>query len=666
MKLNTKFYKGKEELGSDTENKIYEYVTKYEHLEEAFNEDSSWPVVYNLSNVRENIIAWYPFNKKDHVLEIGAGMGAITSKLCEMCGSVTSIEQSKVKANIILERNKNMRNLEIIVGEFNNIKFEHVFDYIILNGTFETNYQSLDFMNKLKSLLVKDGKILITLNNKLGLKYWCGVKDEHSDSTFFNESDNTKLLTKNEIIEIADNLGMKTNFHYVYPDYKFPELILDDKGLKKNINYLYNPYFKDNDNIVIDEKKLFNILKDNNLAGEMANSFFVEMSTKNSFNKISYVKFNNERKRKYALMTCYDGVRFYKKGLYDETSDHLNKLITIYNNACNLGINITNHYFHNKGVYTSEQKGDLLFDIMKKLYFDNNEKELNKHFDNIHKYIKKYFKITNEEIENNIFDFYSLGVDEEKLALMHFTKYALVDIIPECIYLDNVGNYVLTDQEWDMENVPIEYIIYHSIKSFFKDLDVNSEKIKTYLIKYIDESLIEPFEMLEEEFINEIITTNNNYYKFYNSYNLVNPDQLIEKLNDDVSKLNGINEDLIDKIEVCNSDILKKEEMLHEEINKNNELTESNNSLNKELDDIRNLKGYNFMVKLNKFLSKFKKKVKKGKVKEVVTESPVEQVVENEVTETNEIESISEDITLKNVNENINPENIGENSEKKV
>ena len=49
-------------------------------------------VFHNFTDARENLINWYPFEKDASVLEIGAGMGALTGLLCQKCDSVTAFE----------------------------------------------------------------------------------------------------------------------------------------------------------------------------------------------------------------------------------------------------------------------------------------------------------------------------------------------------------------------------------------------------------------------------------------------------------------------------------------------------------------------------------------------------------------------------------------------
>lgn len=56
---------------------------------------SKFAVLYHLSDIRHNIIEWYPFIGTENVLEIGSGCGAVTGAIAERVKNVTCVELSK-------------------------------------------------------------------------------------------------------------------------------------------------------------------------------------------------------------------------------------------------------------------------------------------------------------------------------------------------------------------------------------------------------------------------------------------------------------------------------------------------------------------------------------------------------------------------------------------
>lgn len=321
MKINLDFYKG-EDLYCDgeTEKDILEYEKKYqeEQFNQIFKEDIRWPIFYHMTALRKNIINWYPFKENSDVLEIGAGMGAITSTLCEKAGTVTSIELSNQRAKSIANRCKEKENLEIIVGNFNDIKFEKKYDYITLIGVLEyaplytgTKNSFNDFLDKIKKLLKSDGKLLIAIENQFGIKYFAGAKEDHTaikyDSIIgYENKEGIRTFGKEELKNVLKNSGLKyTKFYYPLPDYKLPNIIFSEDFLpnEKNIEN-YTPYYIENTTLNFDEKSAYKEIIKNNMFEIFANSFFIEASTepietKVDFNKICVNKISKEEKKFY-------------------------------------------------------------------------------------------------------------------------------------------------------------------------------------------------------------------------------------------------------------------------------------------------------------------------------------------------------------------------------
>ena len=194
MKVNYDFYTGKDTYcDGDTEKDVINYLEQYgeKGYKEIFKQDVRWPIFYHITPIRKNILKWYPFKENAEVLEIGAGMGAITGILCDKAKQVTAIELSKQRAKAIETRCKDRENLEIIVGNFNDIKLNKKFDYITLIGVLEyaplytnTDNPFHDFLLQIKELLKEDGKLLIAIENQFGMKYFSGAWEDHTGRAY--------------------------------------------------------------------------------------------------------------------------------------------------------------------------------------------------------------------------------------------------------------------------------------------------------------------------------------------------------------------------------------------------------------------------------------------------------------------------------------------------
>lgn len=309
MKVNYDFYNGKDVYTDGIiEKDIINYLEKYgeEGYSQIFKENISWPVFYHITPLRKNIINWYGFKDDSEVLEIGAGMGAITSILCEKAKKVTAVELSKQRAEAIQARCKNRENLEIIVGNLNDIDFGNKkFDYITLIGVLEyaplftkTEEPFNDFLDNIKKYLKDDGKLLIAIENQFGIKYFAGAKEDHTSIAYtgitgYKNIDSVKTFGKEELKEILKKSGFNyTKFYYPMPDYKLPNVIFSDDYLPNIDNIeVYTPYLSNEDEMVeFNEKDVYKELIKNNQFGFFANSFFVEASKKQIETKIDLEK----------------------------------------------------------------------------------------------------------------------------------------------------------------------------------------------------------------------------------------------------------------------------------------------------------------------------------------------------------------------------------------
>lgn len=319
VSLNYKCYSG-EDLYSDgaIEDEILAIVKDASRVEypAIIEEKKSWPILYHLSPLRGNIVDWLPIKLGDKVLEIGSGCGAITEKLSEKAGSVTCIDLSAKRSLINAYRNQDRDNIEIHVGNFSDIEpsLPGDYDFACMIGVFEygqsyihtkTPYE--DFLKIMKKHVKKDGCIVIAIENKFGLKYWAGCKEDHIGTYFgglegYPEGGSARTFTRPGLEKIFQNCGVKDySFYYPYPDYKFPTTIYSDKRLPNTGELTDNMRNFDRDRMVLfNEKYVFDGIIEDKLFDLFSNSYMVIIGGNAD---TCYVKYSNDRAGEYALRT---------------------------------------------------------------------------------------------------------------------------------------------------------------------------------------------------------------------------------------------------------------------------------------------------------------------------------------------------------------------------
>lgn len=298
VRLNYTWYKGQDEYSDgDIEDELLKIVKEHnpEEFPDIIRARGTWPVVYHLSTYRENALAGIPIKKTDTVLEIGGGCGAITGYLCQNAENVTTVELSGRRSEINAYRHKDMDNLEIIVANFQDA-YENIserYDYIMLIGVLE--YARLymegenpytELLGKIRTLLKPAGKIVIAIENRFGLKYFAGCREDHLGQYFIGingyhgGSENVRTFTKNELEKVIEAAGFSEyKFYYPYPDYKFATDIYSDEYLPKKGELDNNIRNFDGSRLYLfDEQEVFDGLIENGLFPFFSNSFLVVVS----------------------------------------------------------------------------------------------------------------------------------------------------------------------------------------------------------------------------------------------------------------------------------------------------------------------------------------------------------------------------------------------------
>lgn len=313
--IDREYYKGKDTYSDGAIEDYLLEVCKQNRQEEVLNQSKEWPVLYHLSDIRENILEWYPISKDDDVLEIGSGCGAITGLLSRKAKTVTCIELSEKRSLINAYRNKDCDNVTIVLGNFEDIVIENKFDYITLIGVWEyaglyisgdDPYKSM--LKMLSSHLKENGKIIIAIENKTGIKYWNGALEDHNGVRYSGLNDyigskNVRTFSKQEIKEILNDIGFNNSqFYYPMADYKLPDVIYSDEFMPKpgDLRYYRCDYsdpriYNFNDAAVCDQ------LCRDHVFDYFANSFLIVCGEMKK--DVVYVKYNKSRRKQYRIST---------------------------------------------------------------------------------------------------------------------------------------------------------------------------------------------------------------------------------------------------------------------------------------------------------------------------------------------------------------------------
>ncbi|OGT06719.1 MAG: hypothetical protein A2103_01130 [Gammaproteobacteria bacterium GWF2_41_13] len=261
---------------------------------------TDWPTEYHFSPVRHNLLRHFCFKETDRVLELGCGCGAITRQLGESGANTTAIEGSLLRARCAKERCRDLNNVKVYCSNFQDLLLIPEYDYVTLIGVLE--YSSVFFEGEdpfkqcleiAKSALKKDGKLIIAIENRLGLKYFLGCSEDHTGLVYdglqdFYQENTAHTFGKREITGMLIKNGfVGVNFAYPFPDYKLPKLVLSEAAFTMSG---FNPSGLISSTISRDyscvsksflaerERFIWKQLHENKIVPDLANSFLIEAS----------------------------------------------------------------------------------------------------------------------------------------------------------------------------------------------------------------------------------------------------------------------------------------------------------------------------------------------------------------------------------------------------
>lgn len=463
---------------NEFKNKVLNIIKSNNDFNTIIDENNTYPYYYFLSYLRKNLFLWYPFKENGTLLEIGGGYGQLSSVFTDKLKSVTVIESDDTKKEIISSRLRNYKNFNVVISDFNKIDTNQKYDYIVLCDVFEyvkafnnveKPYES--YLEYLKSLLTDDGVILIAISNRIGLKYFAGFKEEHTNEIFngienFTCNEKIQTFSKGELENIIESAGFSNyKFFYPYPDHRFPEIITTDKYVNKIVYDRSTAYYSERYDF-FKEEKLNQVLANEEIAANFSNSFLVEIRNSDKHyltDDIDFVKLNSDRVKKYrtgtSIINRNNNVMVSKFPLNVEAENHILNMYTNRNEKFGK-IKCLNSEMKNYTIYYRFLKEKPLEDYFIDAIKNNDKKEFFKLLELYYDALFYDSFETSEYSDNKKF----LSVFKKKSnEVFHCHNKANLDLIFSNIFIVN-NELVAIDYEWLLNfPVPLEYIFYRVI-----------------------------------------------------------------------------------------------------------------------------------------------------------------------------------------------------------
>ena len=218
--------------------KILEVLERYHgDGEQAVRGESDPSVLYAFSDIRENLLEWYPFEKGAELLQIGSDAGALTGLFLKKGLRVTVFETDEQEIAVGEKRFAQCTDLSY-VREVADDEGSGAFDYVVLVGTldrapewFSSLHPYEELVQKAKEYVKPGGVLFLAAANRMGVRYFSGAARMERG---FTKAELGRMLDKpigdTAFAGVAAKNG-STTWYYPMPEYRLPVMLYSDAYL---------------------------------------------------------------------------------------------------------------------------------------------------------------------------------------------------------------------------------------------------------------------------------------------------------------------------------------------------------------------------------------------------------------------------------------------------
>lgn len=389
----------------------------------------------------KGLLSWYPFSEGASVLYLG--------------------DKDEGLAELLRDKGLELHIRGLDISEKESLSS---YDYIIIPYELERLKKTEELLSVVRSLLKPHGRLLFGMNNRLGLRNFCGEKDPYTGRNFDGIENYSQIsltdrkeisgreYSRAEIKELLQAAGWQEGeekFYSVLPRLSDPQLIYAENYLpEEKLAMRLHPHYDHPETVFLNEEGLYDGLIQNGIFHQLANAYLIECSLDGSHSEISHVTLSTERHREDALATViYENHQVEKLALYPEGEKKFQGML---DNEADLrahGIAMVPATIRD-GIYIMPYvEAELGLNYLQRLLVTDREA--------FFKEMDRYRELVRQSSER------VLGKGDENSDVYILAR-GYIDLIPLNSFYKN-GSFVFYDQELYIENIDADWILYRGI-----------------------------------------------------------------------------------------------------------------------------------------------------------------------------------------------------------
>lgn len=401
-----------------------------------------------IKEIRKGLLRWYCFKKGGKALYIGNAEDALAEYLEEYGLKVRCADVQ-----------------DTLSEDWTNWN-ERKYDYLVSVEDLEKCEYPAQTLALWIKLLKPDGHMILGMNNRLGLRYFCGDRDLYTGRSFDGIEDYQRAYAKKEdtfgghmydrdtLKRLLQEAGWnKIRFFSVFSDLKNPSLIyVEDYLPNEDLANRVFPVYNHPDTVFLEEESLYDGLIRNGMFHQTANAYLIECTKEGDLSDVAHVTGSMERGRKDALLTVvHKAGMVEKRAVYLEGKKRLEELEEHGHHLKARGIKVVEGRISDGSYqmpYIDAEVGQV---YLRKLLFRDKEK----------------FLETMDHFRDLILQSSEIEKPDQGDGMGAVLRKGYLDLIPlNSFFMD--GEFIFYDQEFCEEHYPANVIILRMVSSFYR------------------------------------------------------------------------------------------------------------------------------------------------------------------------------------------------------
>ena len=346
------------------------------------------------------------------------------------------------------------------------------FDYVLSVACLEKLLEPAKALRLLREVVKEDGCLLLGMNNRLGIRYFCGDRDPYTQRNldgiegykraYLKKEDvfRGRAYSKSELRGFLEEAGWECpKFYSVFSDLDHPSLLLAEGYMtNEDLTNRIFPYYNYPNAVFLEEKNLYKTFVDEGMLHNVPNAFLIECSLKGAPSDVLQVTTSMDRGKEDALITILhanDVVE--KRAAFPEGEKRLEQIVENLAAMKARGLKVVDAKIENGALVMPFIKAPVGQVYLKQLLRTDTDAFLAA-MDHFRDLIFQSSDITKEDRGDG------KGVNFEQ---------AFFDMVPlNSFFID--GEFVFYDQEFCAKNYPANVLLLRMIVSlYYGDMEAN-------------------------------------------------------------------------------------------------------------------------------------------------------------------------------------------------